>query len=168
MSKVTSQDCCWQCPVPAASCHRRHYNTSRYAWFSLLWGHCSFPVSPDTRKILFMPSKSGASVSPSLVEVLQLNPAGLQSQIPWQFLLPLPDPQVGNPDMGLRIFTIVVELLWYYCSPVCGSPTLQIWDLILLLLSPSYCLIVSSPLSLGMGSLFWWVPASFCHWLFNG
>ena len=159
-------------PVPAASRHwlmphRRHSNTSRYIWFSLLWSHSSLPVSPDTHKILFMPSKSWASVSPSLVEVLQLNPVGLQSQIPWQFLLPLPDPQVGNPDMGLRIFIIVVELLWYY-SPVCGLPTLQIWDLILLLLCPFYCLIVSSPLSLDMGYLFWSVPASFCHWLFNG
>ena len=159
MSKGTSQNCCWQCPIPAASRHwlmphRRHSNTSRYIWFSLLWGHASLPVSLDTHKILFMPSKSGASVSSSLVEVLQLNPVGLPSQIPWQFLLPLPDPQVENPDMGLRIFIIVVELLWYYCSLVYGLPTLQIWDLILLLLCPFYCLIVSSPLSLDMGIFF--------------
>ena len=30
------------------------------------------------------------------------------------------------------------ELLWYYCSPVCGSPTQQVWDLILSGLCPSY------------------------------
>ena len=31
------------------------------------------------------------------------------------------DPQDGEPDLGLRTFTTVRELLWYY-SPVCGSP----------------------------------------------
>ena len=49
-----------------------------------------------------------------------------------RFPVPLSDPQVGKPDMGFRTFTIVHELLWYYCSPVCGSPTWQVWDLILL------------------------------------
>ena len=37
-------------------------------------------------------------------------------------LLPLPDPQVGKPDMGLRTFTPVGGL-WYNCSPVCESST---------------------------------------------
>ena len=32
------------------------------------------------------------------------------------------DPQAGEPDVGLRTFTTVRELLWYYCSPVCRSP----------------------------------------------
>ena len=32
--------------------------------------------------------------------------------------LPSPDPQGGKPDIGLRTFTTVGELLWYYCSPV--------------------------------------------------
>ena len=36
--------------------------------------------------------------------------------------VPLQDPQAGKPDTKLRIFTTVGELLWYYCSPVCGSP----------------------------------------------
>ena len=39
--------------------------------------------------------------------------------------------QAGKPDMGLRTFTTVGELLRYYCSPVCGSPTWLVWDLIL-------------------------------------
>ena len=45
-------------------------------------------------------------------------------------------PFVGSPgwesDVGFRTFTTVVELLWYYCSPVCGSPTPRVWGLILL------------------------------------
>ena len=36
------------------------------------------------------------------------------------------------------------ELLWYYCSPVSGSLTQWIWDLILSWLHPSYCLPAAS------------------------
>ena len=67
-----------------------------------------------------MPSKSEFSVSPSLVEVLQSSHLGLQSQVPGGFLVPLSDPQAGKPDVGLSN-TTVGELLWYCCSPVCGS-----------------------------------------------
>ena len=101
---------------------------------------------------LCVPSKTGASVSPSPVKVLKSNPTSLQSLILWEFLLPLLDSQVGKPDVGLRTFTPVGGLLWYKCSPVCDSPTLQLWDLILLRLCPSYHLIVASPLSLDVGS----------------
>ena len=45
--------------------HRRPSNTS-----SLLWGHCSSPLGLGAHKILFVPSKTGVSVSPSPVEVL--------------------------------------------------------------------------------------------------
>ena len=41
----------------------------------------------------------------------------------WEFLLPLLDPQLGKPDVGLRTFTPVGGLLWYNCSSVCESPT---------------------------------------------
>ena len=54
---------------------------------------------------LFVPSKTGISVSSILMEVLKLNPAGLQGQIPWEFLVRLSDPQAGNPDVGLRTST---------------------------------------------------------------
>ena len=80
-------------------------------------------------------------VSPSPVKVLQSNPASLQSLILWEFLLPLPDHQVGKTDVGLRTFTPVGGLLWYKCSPVCESPTQWLWDLILLWLCPSYRLL---------------------------
>ena len=92
--------------------------------------------------------------SPIPVNVLQSNSASLQSMILWEFLLPLPHPQVGKPDMGLRTFTPVDGVLWYNCSPVCESPTQWLWDLILLWLCPSYHLILASPLSFDMGYLF--------------
>ena len=120
-------------------------------------------LGPHVHTTLCVPSKSGVSVSPSPVEVLQSNPTNLQSLILWEFLLPLPDPQVVKPNVGLRTFTPVGGLLWYNCSPVCESPTQQLWDLILLWLCPSYCLIVASPLSLDVG----WVPVSSCQWLFS-
>ena len=63
------------------------------------------------------------SVPPSPMEVLKLNPTGLQSHIPWGFPVTLLDLQTGKPDMRLRTFTTVGEFLWYYCSPDCGSLT---------------------------------------------
>ena len=95
-------------------------------------GSLFLPLGPNAHTILCAPSKSGVSVSPSPVGVLQSIPTRLQSLILYEFLLPLPDPQVGKPDMGLRTFTPVGRLLWYKCSPVCESPTQQLWDLILL------------------------------------
>ena len=89
-------------------------------------------LDPDAHTTLCVLSKSGVSVSPSPVRVLQSNLASLQSLILYEFLLPLPDPQVGKPDVELRTFTPVGGLLWYKCFPVCESPTQQLWDLILL------------------------------------
>ena len=47
----------------------------------------------------------------------------------------------GKCDLGLRTFTTVGELLWYYCFPVCGSPSWWVLDLILWFapLQPSHC-----------------------------
>ena len=36
------------------------------------------------------------------MEFLSSNPASLQSQIPWGFLVPLSDPQAGMPDGGAQ------------------------------------------------------------------
>ena len=55
--------------------------------------------------------------------------------------------------MGFWTFTTVGELLWHYCSLVCGLQTLQLWDLSLLWLCP-YCLAVASSLSLDVEYLF--------------
>ena len=158
MRKSTSQDyCChWQWAPANPHLHRRPSNTSRSIWFSLLWGHCSFPLGSDVCKILFVPSKSRVSVSPvkSLVEVLQSNLAGLKRQSPRGFLFPLPDSQAGKSDTGIRTFTTVGELLWFSCSPVCVLPTQWVWDLILSWLCTSYHLIAAYLLSLDTMYLF--------------
>ena len=93
-------------------------------------GSLPLPLRPDVHTTLCVPSKSGVFLSPSRVKVLQSNPANLQSLILYEFLLLLPDPQVGKPDMGLRTFTPVGGLLWYKCSLVCESTIQQLWDLI--------------------------------------
>ena len=63
------------------------------------------------RVTLCASSKSGDSVSPSLVEFLSSKPAGLQSRILCGLLLSLLDSQAAKPDVGLRTFTLVTELL---------------------------------------------------------
>ena len=73
-------------------------------------------------------------------------------------------PRLGT-CCGAQNLTPLGGLLWHKCSPVCESPTHQLWDLILLWLRPSYRLIVASRLSLDVGYLFWWVPVSSCRWL---
>ena len=42
----------------------RLLDTPRQVWVSLLWGHCSFLLSPGAHKVFFVPSKS---LFPSLV-----------------------------------------------------------------------------------------------------
>ena len=93
-------------------------------------GSLLLPLGPDEHITLCVPSRNGVSVFPSPVKVLQSNPTSLQSLILWEFLLPLPDPQIGKPDVGLRTFTPVGGLLWYKCSPVVSHPPSR--DLILL------------------------------------
>ena len=88
------------------------------------------------------------------MEVLQSNATGFQSKIPWGFPDPFLDPKAGKPGVGLRTFTKVGELLWYYYSPVWRSPTQQVRDLILLWLCPSYHPVAASSLVLGVGYLF--------------
>ena len=88
-------------------------------------------LGPGTHLTSCAPSKSGVSISHSLLEFLRSNSTAFQSKILWGLLLQFPDPQAGYPDMGLRTFTPVGELLWYNYFPVCGSPTWQVCNLIL-------------------------------------
>ena len=103
-------------------------------------------------KILFVPSKSG--LFPILWKSCNQTPLAYKVRFPGdsQFLCQLP--RLRSLMVRLRTFTTVRELLWYYCSPVHGWPTEQVWDLILSCLGPSYHLIVASSLSLDVGYLF--------------
>ena len=50
--------------------HVRLPNTSRKVLFSLLWGHCSFPLGLGALKILFVPSKGGVCFPQSWVSLV--------------------------------------------------------------------------------------------------
>ena len=66
--------------------------------------------------------KSGSMSPPALLFLkISLAIRGLQSQFPWGFSVPLPDPQVGKSVVGPRTFLTVWECLWHNCSAVCGS-----------------------------------------------
>ena len=159
MPGSTSQNFCCQCPCPHGEPQPPPTSAGDPPPPAGRCGSVSYGVTapspgPSALTTLCVPSKSGVSVFPSPVKVLQSNPTSLQNLILWEFLLPLLDPQVGKPDVGLRTFTPVGELLWYSCSPVCESPTQWLWDLILWGLCPLYHFIVASPFSLDVGYLF--------------
>ena len=61
-------------------------------------------------------------MSPPALLFLKISLAirGLQSQFPWGFSVPLPDPKVGKSVVGPRTFLTVREFLWYNCSSVRG------------------------------------------------
>ena len=147
--------------------YRRPPNIRRLFWCSLLWRHGSSPLGLCAHSIFLCVLQDWSlcfpqsSRKPIIKSHWPSRPDSLGISVP------LLDLQAGNPDMRFRTFTIVQEHLWYYCSPVCGSPTHWVWDLIWLWMHPSYCLAVASSLSLDMGYLLWWVPASSCRWLFN-
>ena len=120
---------------------RRPSNTSRNFWFSLLWGHCSFPLGPDAHTTLCVLLKCGVSVSPSPVKVLQSNPARLQSLILWDSSVCCWTPQLGSlmldsePSLqcvdfcGITVLQFVSHPpssygIWFYCY--CSPPTISL------------------------------------------
>ena len=127
--------------------HRRPSNTHRQSGsvsvrLLILFPGSRFCLCPPRVEYLF-PLSCGSSVVRSH-----------WPRIPWGFPVPLQDPQAEKPDVGSRIFIKVWEIICFYCSPVCESPTWQVCDLIWLWLHPSYCLVVASSLSLDMGYFF--------------
>ena len=93
-------------------------------------GHYSFLLASGVHKVLFVPSTSlfpqscGSSVIKSHwpPKSNSLGRRGRGGGLGYrEFLVPLPDPQVGKSVVGPRTFLTVGEFLWYNCSSVCGS-----------------------------------------------
>ena len=91
-------------------------------------------------------------VSPGPVEFLQSSPVGLQGPM-LRGLLPMPDLQLREPDLGLGTFTFVGEPLRYDYFPVSRSPTY--WVRFVLKRHPSCLLVVVASLSLEVEYLSW-------------
>ena len=94
---------------------------SRKFQFSLLWGHWSFLLGLGVHKTLFVPCKTGVCFPQPYGSLV------IESLCPSRSVsLGIPSPFFGSPGwetMEFRTFTTVAELLWFYCSPVCGLPT---------------------------------------------
>ena len=126
-------------------------------WPRFLWNLC-LSLEHSACENLCVLSKSGFSLSPGPAELLHSSPTGLQCQMLWQLLFPMPDPQAWGPGVGFRSFTPMGVPLWYSHFPVCGSSTQGVWDL---LTSWNYHLIVASSLFLDVEYLFWQFPVFF-------
>ena len=143
-----------QCPCSCGEPLLTHASTGADSFGSascrvtvlLLW------VLVSTKFCLCPPRLEFVSLSP--LQGLQSNPTVPQGQTPLGCPVPLLDPQAGKPDMGFRIFTIMRELLWYYYSPVCGSPPVGMGFWFDHDCAPFSHLTVASSLSLDVGCLF--------------
>ena len=118
----------FQCPCPCGDCLLTHASTGGpptpagsfdsvpyRVTVPVLWVlvHAKCCLCPPRLEFLFPPVfwKSYNQIPLALPAIFP------KLQVPWL------DPQAGKPDMGFRTFTTMQELLWYYYSPVCGSPT---------------------------------------------
>ena len=153
-----SQDLCFQCPSPTRSHSHPHFprrssKNCRRIWPRFLWSVC-FALGPSARESLCNPFKNGVSVSPSPLELLPTIPAGPQRQVLQGLLLPMPDLQLWEPNVGLRTHSYrwasVIQLL----SSLWAAHPVGI-GLLISCNHPSYHLDVASPLSSGVGYLFY-------------
>ena len=121
----------------------------------LLWDHAPFPWgSPGAHRVSVCARQEWSLCFPPFCESSAIKFCWPSKSDSLGIPFPSLDPQPWNPDRGPRIFTTVQDLLWYYCPPVCWSPTQWVWGLILSWLCSSYHLTETSPLSLDMGYLF--------------
>ena len=117
MPTHASQVCCCQCPCPhgrplLTTSLQETLKQSWQVWLSLLWVTTPFPWVLVHTGFFLCVCPLRVSVSPSPLGVEELNPFVLQSQIPWGFPIPLPDPQVGKSVLGPRTFAGSLVLLF--------------------------------------------------------
>lgn len=89
------------------------------------------------------------------MEILNSSVNVLQSQMLLGILLLMSDPQVGKPDMGLITLTPVRKPLQYNYFPICGSPTQQVWDLLMQQNHNPHPHLLMASFSFGVVYLFW-------------
>ena len=137
MPRSTSQNFCCQCPCPNSESQPPPTSAGDPPTLAGRFGSVSSGVTAPSPWVLMCillfvcPPRVESLFPPFLSKSCNQIPLAF-SLILWEFLLPLLDPQVGKPDLGLRIFTPVGGLLWYNFSPLCESPTQQLRDLIFL------------------------------------
>ena len=89
------------------------------------------------------------------MEFLQWNSTGLLSQM-LRWLLPMPDPQTGDPDVGFRTFTPMVEPLQYnYFFSLWVDHLAAMGDIIATAINWFYCDCVPPIVSLRLPLCLW-------------
>ena len=117
----------------------------------LAWGDPTLEptdaMDPDAHTMLCVPSKSGVSVSPSPVEVLQSNPASFQVWFSRNSASHCQTPRLGSltwgsePSLqwvdfcGLSVLQFLSHPpssygIWFHCD--CAPPTISLWLLLCL------------------------------------
>ena len=143
---------------------RRRSNTSRYVWFSLLWGHCSFPWVLMRTLLCVCPPRVESLFLPVLLKFCNQFPLAFNV---WFF--GNSSSRCQTPRLGSLMWGSEPSLQWVdFCGisvlqPVSHPPTSYgIWfscDCT----PPTGSLTVASHLSLDVGYLFWWGPVSSCQ-----
>ena len=129
--------------------HRRTSNNSKYFWFSLLWGHCSFPLDLSACKI-FCPPRIVCFLQSCISPIIKCR--WYSRWIPWLGSLiwgSEPSQQWKN-YFGIIVIQFVGHppseyVILFYCD--CAPSTILLWLL---------CVWIQ-------GIFFWWVLAS-SHW----
>ena len=153
------QNYCYQCfcsqgePLLTHTCAGDPTNTHKYVWLSLLWGYCSFPLGSSGHMVWLCP--------PRVESLFPQSYRCSATKSHWHSSpksLGIPNLFAESPGWkswhGNQNLTTVGDILWYYCSSMCGLPTQWVWSWISLWLWPSYHFFIISPLSLDVGCLF--------------
>ena len=119
-----------------------------------LYGVTAFSLGLGAHESLCVPSKSGVSVSPSPVKFLWSSPTGFKAKCSGGS-----PSQCQTPRLGSLMWGSELSLLWENLCDIIifqfGLPTWRVRDLIISWIHPSYHLIVTSFLSLGVEYPFW-------------
>ena len=118
----------FQCPCPCGDPLQTHASTGGPPTLAGSFGSVSYRVTVPLLRVLvhakfcLCPPRLEFLLPPVFWKSYNQIPLALSAIFPKLQVPPL-DPQAGKPDVQLRMFTTMQELLWYYYSPVCGSPT---------------------------------------------
>ena len=131
---------------------RRSSKNCSYIWPRFLWSFC-FALVLSTHENLCAPFKSGISVSPGPMELLHTSPTVPQWQELQGLLIPMPDPQAWEHDVGPRTLTPMVSFHNIFTFHFVDTHLLGM-GLLVYHNRPSYHLDVASSFSSGVGFLF--------------
>ena len=135
----------WATAIPHLC--RRPSNTSRWVWFSLLWGHCSFPWVPMHTLLAVCPPKVESLFSPVLLKSCNQIPLAFKFWFSGNSFSHCWTPRLGSltwgsePSLQWVDFCGIIVLqfvshppssygIWFYCD--CAPPTVSLWLLLCL------------------------------------